>query len=129
MVVYDGLWCAANRGLAVTVRNPWGYVSHTGSAVAGHATWVVYGVAGRGSDWLGSYDWAPHTWCVDGKAYPVVQQGVESLMGKVTTSAECKKCDMLLPVPGRSYEHGGKGAPRSPNQPVKAVGHSFQNKT
>ena len=90
--------------------------------------WVVYGVAGRGSDWLGSYDWAPHTWCVDGNLSPVVQQGVESLMGKVTTSAECKKCDMLLPVPGRSYEHGGKGAPRSPNQPVKAVGHSFQYK-
>ena len=69
------------------------------------------GVAEKGGDWLGSYDWARHQRCVDGKSYPVVQQGVECLMGKVTTSAECMNCNMLLPIPGRSYEHSGKGAP------------------
>ena len=54
----------------------------------------------------------PHTKGVwTGISCPVVQQGVESLMGKVTTSAECMNCDMLLPVPGRSDEHSRKGTP------------------
>jgi hypothetical protein len=66
---------------------------------------------------------------VDGKDRPAVQQGVDLLWVKKRTSAECKNCDMLLPVPGRSYERSRKGTPRSSSQPVKAVGHSFQNKT
>ena len=62
---------------------------------------------------------------VDGKVRPVVQQGDNLSWVKQRTSAECKNCDMLLPVPGRSYERGRKVTPRSSSQPVKTDGHSF----
>jgi hypothetical protein len=62
---------------------------------------------------------------MDGKVRPVVQQGVDLLWVLVTTSAECTKSMKILPVPGRSYEHGRKGAHRSYNQPVKTDEHSF----
>jgi hypothetical protein len=62
---------------------------------------------------------------MDGKVRPVVQQGIDLLWVQVTTSAECTKSIKILPVPGRSYKHGRKGAHRSSNQPVKTDEHSF----
>jgi hypothetical protein len=72
--------------------------------------------------------WAPYQGSVDGKVRPVVQQSVDLLWVQVTTSAECTKSIKILPVPGRSYEHGRKGAHRSSNQAVKTDGHSSLNK-
>jgi hypothetical protein len=54
-----------------------------------------------------------------------MQQGVDLLWVQVTTSAECIKSIKILPVPGRSYEHGRKGAHRSSNQLVKTDEHSL----
>jgi hypothetical protein len=62
---------------------------------------------------------------MDGKVCPVVHQGVDLLWVQVTTPAECTKSIKILPVPGKSYEHGRKGAHRSSNQPVKTDEHSF----
>jgi hypothetical protein len=62
---------------------------------------------------------------MDRKVHPVAQQGVDLLWVKLTTSAECTKSIKILPVPGRSYEHGRKGTHRSSNQPVKTDEHSF----
>jgi hypothetical protein len=62
---------------------------------------------------------------MDGKVRPVVQQGVDLLWVQVTTSAECTKSIKMLLIPGRSYEHGRKGAHQSSNQPVKTDEHSF----
>ena len=70
----------------------------------------TYGVAERaviGLDHL----LAPHHGIVYGKVRLVVQQGVGLSWVKQRTSTECKNCDMLLPIPGRSYEYGGKGIP------------------
>jgi hypothetical protein len=61
---------------------------------------------------------------MDGKVRPVVQQSVDLSWVQVTTSAECAKSIKILPVPGRSYERGRKGAHRSSNQPVKTDRHS-----
>jgi hypothetical protein len=62
---------------------------------------------------------------MDGKVRLVVQQSVDLLWVQVTTSTECTKSIKILPVPGRSFEHGRKGAHRSSNQPVKTDEHSF----
>jgi hypothetical protein len=62
---------------------------------------------------------------MDRKVRPVVQQSVDLLWVQVITSAECTKSIKILAVPGRSYEHGRKGAHRSSNQPVKTDEHSF----
>jgi hypothetical protein len=85
------------------------------------------GMQGRGKEqWLSRIiDWAPHQGSVDEARGSVVQQGVDLLWVQVTTSAECTKSIWILPVLGRSYEHGRKGAHRSSNQPMKADGHSF----
>jgi hypothetical protein len=67
----------------------------------------------------------PHTKEVwTGKIRLVVQQGFDLLWVQVNASAEYTKSIKILPVPGRSCEHGRKGAHRSSNQPVKADGHS-----
>ena len=44
----------------------------------------AYGVAEKGSDWLGSFDWASYQGSMNGIRGPDVQQGLRSLMGKVT---------------------------------------------
>jgi hypothetical protein len=62
---------------------------------------------------------------MDGKVRPVVQQGIDLLWVQVTTSAEYTKSIKILPVSGRNYEHGRKGAHQSSNQPVKTNEHSF----
>jgi hypothetical protein len=62
---------------------------------------------------------------MDGKVRPVMQQSVDLLWVQVTTSAEYTKSIKILHVPGRSYEHGRKGAHRSSNQPVKTDEHSI----
>jgi hypothetical protein len=92
-------------------RRPARIVSEVGTTKG----WVCK-VAEEDSDWLGSHDLAPYQGSMDGKVRPVVQQGFDLLWVQVTTSA--------LPVPGRSYERGRKGAHRSSNQPVKTDGHS-----
>jgi hypothetical protein len=62
---------------------------------------------------------------MDGKVRPVMQQGIDLLWVQVTTSAECTKSIKILPVLGRNYKRGRKGAHRSSNQPVKTDEHSF----
>ena len=42
------------------------------------------GVAEKGGDWLGSFDWASYQGSMNGIRGPDVQQGLRSLMGKVT---------------------------------------------
>jgi hypothetical protein len=54
-------------------------------------------------------DWAPHHGSVDGNVRPVVQQGFD-LFWKDTPLQSVKRYDMLLLVPGRSYERGRKYA-------------------
>jgi hypothetical protein len=98
---------------------------HMGIGDDGLTKGWVCGVAEKNSDWLGSST-RPHTKrSMDGKVHPVVQQSVDLSWVQVTTSAECTKSIKILPVPGRSYERGRKGAHRSSNQPVKTAGHSF----
>jgi hypothetical protein len=79
------------------------------------------GMQGRGKEqWLSRINgWATYQGSMDGKLHPVVQQSVDLLWVQVTTSAECTKSIKILPVLGRSYEHGRKGAHRSSNQPMK----------
>jgi hypothetical protein len=62
---------------------------------------------------------------MDGKVCSVMQQSVDLRWVQVTTSAECTKSIKILPVSGRSYEHGRKGAHQSSNQPMKTDEHSF----
>jgi hypothetical protein len=84
------------------------------------------GMQGRKKEqWLAQINgWATYQGSMDGKVHPVVQQSVDLLWIQVTTSAECTKSIKILPVLGRSYEHGRKGAHRSSNQPVKTDGHN-----
>jgi hypothetical protein len=100
-------------------RRPAWIVSEVGTTKG----WVC-GVVEEDSDWLGSHDWSPYKISMDGKVCPVVQQGIDLLWVQVTTSTECTKSIKILPVLGRSYERGRKGAHRSYNQPVKADRHS-----
>jgi hypothetical protein len=88
------------------------------------------GMQGRRKEhWLARINgWATYQGSMDGKVRPVVQQTIDLLWVQVTTSAECTKSIKILPVLGRSYEHGRKGSYRSSNQPVKTGGHSSLNK-
>jgi hypothetical protein len=100
-------------------RRPAWIVSEVGTT-----KWWVCRVVEEDSDWLGSHDWAPYKKSMDGKVRPIVQQSIDLLWVQVITSAECTKSIKILPVPGRSYERGKKGAHRSSNQPVKTDGYS-----
>jgi hypothetical protein len=84
--------------------------------------WVC-GVTEKNGDWLGSST-GPHTKEVWTGKYARLCSSVDLSWVQVTTSAECTKSIKILPVPGRSYERGRKGAYRSSNQPVKTDGHS-----
>jgi hypothetical protein len=72
-------------GLPKSRRPAW-IVSEVGTTKG----WVC-GVTEEDNDWLGSHDWAPYKRSMDGKVRPVVQQGIDLLWVRVTTSAECKK--------------------------------------
>ena len=67
------------RGLQGYVLPLWGA---TGVSSAYRKGWAC-GVAEKGGDWLGSFDWASYQGSMNGICGPDVQQGLRSLMGKV----------------------------------------------